>query len=147
MGLEKFRAWFRRHKTKLLDLGIIIGIALLAWSYFNAPVNINRMEPGDWQNTHISGIGTATIQKLESDVPYQDIHQIDAIPGIGPVKMAQLDRHFTTWDTAKADVWFPGFLIGLVLTFGGGLARYFSHRSRIEDAKIFHDKYIGKRDD
>ena len=85
--MQKFTAWIRRRKTKFIDTGIALGLVLLAWAYFNAPVNINRMASADWRDTHIQKIGAVTIQKLESNGPYQDIREADALPGIGPVKM------------------------------------------------------------
>ena len=98
------------------------------------------MTSADWQDTHISGVGSATIQKLAANAPYQDIRDIDKADGIGPAKMSQVQRYFTTWDTAKANVWFPGFLIALILTFGCGLIRYFVHRDRAEAVKKFEHR-------
>lgn len=138
--MQKFTAWLRRHKTKFLDFGILLGLALLAWAFVNAPVNINRMTDADWHDTKIQSIGTATVQKLQANSPYADMQDIDRVTGIGPVKMAQIQRHFTTWDTAKADVWFHGFLIALILAFGCGLIRYFVHRDRAEAVKKFEHR-------
>ncbi len=135
---ERFIAWLRRHKSAFLNFGILVGLALIMWAYVNAPVNINRMQPGDWQDTHIQSIGTATVEKLSAGVPYQSINEIDQINGIGPVKMAQVKRYFTTWDTAKADAWFPGFIIGLVLFFGGCIVKYcfyIDHKKDLNDFK------------
>jgi len=110
-------AWLRRHKIVFVILGVLIGFTIILWAFVNKPVSINLMQPGDWKDTHIQSIGTITIQKLAKGAPYTDIRDIEHISGIGPAKMAQIKRHFTTWDTAKADLWFPLFLIGLVLFF------------------------------
>jgi len=140
--MQKFTAWLRRHKTKFLDLGALLGLTLIVWAYFNAPVNINRMTFADWQDTHIQTIGAVTIQKLSANVPYTDIRDIDKIEGIGPVKMAQINRHFTTWDTAKADLWFPLFLIGLVLFFGCIFIRAAIVSDKRAQAKRLENKYF-----
>ena len=145
--MQKFTAWIRRHKTKFLDFGIIIGFALIAWGYFNAPVNINRMTAADWKDTHIQKIGTITIQKLEANAPYTDIRDAKKIDGIGKVKAAQVEHYFTTWDTAKADSWFPINIVGTVFLFGG-IFLYYVHRSEQRyiakklDEKIFNDKNV-----
>ena len=140
--MQKFTAWLRRHKTKFLDLGALLGLTLIVWAYFNAPVNINRMTSADWQDTHIQAIGAVTIQKLSANVPYTDIRDIDKIKGIGPVKMAQINRHFTTWDTAKADLWFPLFLIGLVLFLGCIFIRAAIVSDKRAQAKRLENKYF-----
>lgn len=145
--MQKFTAWLRRHRVMFLLTGIVLGLTLIMWAYFNAPVNINRMQPGDWQDTHIQGVGTATVQKLESNGPYASMQDIDRISGIGPAKMAQIQRHFTTWDTARSDVWYAGFIVGLALTFGCGLALHIvrseqRHRAKELDQKLFGDKNV-----
>ena len=61
--------------------------------------------------------------------------EYDALPGIGPVKMIQIRHYFTTWDTAKADVWYWGLLAGLILTFGCGLARHVVRSNKREAAR------------
>lgn len=117
--MERFTAWLRRHKVILSVMLVAIGFTAIMWCRYNAPICINRMTPADWQDTHIQKIGTVTIQKLESHAPYADMQSIDRISGIGPVKMAQIERHFTTWDTARSEAWWPIMIIGTVLFFGG----------------------------
>lgn len=137
------KAWFRRHKSAFINIGILVGAVLITWGAVNAPVNINRMQSGDWQDAHIQSVGTVTIQKLAKGAPYADINDIDHISGVGSVKMAQIKRHFTTWDTAKADVWFPGFIIGLILFFGGCFIKYclwIRHKGDLEEFKdVLHN--------
>ena len=152
MGMtQKFTAWLRRHRALFLIVGIVIGLALSGvWAFINAPINVNRMTLADWQDTKIQSIGTATIQKLEANGPYQSMADIDHISGIGPVKMAQIQRHFTTWDTARPDVWYAGFIIGLALTFGCGLALHIirseqRHKAKELDRKLFGDDKNVKR--
>jgi hypothetical protein len=122
----------------------MIGLMLLAWAYINAPLNINRMTAADWQDTHIQGIGTATIQKLETNGSYQNMADIDRISGIGPVKMAQIQRHFTTWDTARSDVWYAVLPIALILTFGCGLALWWNWLKKRKNAQML-EKLIGDK--
>ena len=143
--MQKFTAWVRRHRTKFLDFGIIIGFALIAWGYFNAPVNINRMQTGDWQDTHISKIGTITVQKLQDNAPYTDIRDVNKIDGIGKVKTAQIEHYFTTWDTAKADMWFPLDIAGLFIFFGCIFVRHVIESAKHKRAKKLDEKYF--RDD
>jgi len=145
--MQKFTAWLRRHKTKFLDIGIVIGLALITWGYFNAPVNINRMQKGDWQDTHISKIGTVTIEKLQDNAPYADIRDTSKINGIGTVKEAQITHYFTTWDTAKADSWFPLDIAGLIIFFGCIFARHViisdkHYRAKQLDERFFGDKNV-----
>jgi hypothetical protein len=147
MVKEKFAAWLRRHKIKFIDFGIVLGLALIVWGYFNAPVNINRMTEADWQNTHIQSLGTITIQKLQANAPYADIRDANKINGIGTAKMAQINMRFTTWDTAKAILWFPLDLVGLVLFFGGLFSRHIimsdkRYRAKKLDEKLFGDKNV-----
>ena len=142
---EKIAAWFRRHKTIFLDVGIIIGFALIAWGYFNAPVNINHMQTGDWQDTHISKIGVITVQKLQDNAPYTDIRDVNKIDGIGKVKTAQVEHYFTTWDTAKADLWFPLDIAGLFIFFGCVFVRHEIESAKHKRAKKLDEKYF--RDD
>jgi len=144
--MQKFTAWVRRHRTKFLDVGIIIGFMLFGvWGYFNAPVNINHMQTGDWQDTHISKIGVITVQKLQDNAPYTDIRDVSKIDGIGKVKAAQVEHYFTTWDTAKADLWFPLVLIGLIIFFGCIFARHVIISDKHYRAKKLDEKYF--RDD
>jgi hypothetical protein len=145
--MQKFTAWIRRHRTKFLDIGIVIGLALITWGYFNAPVNINRMTPADWQDTHISKVGTVTIQKLQANAPYTDIRDVDKINGIGKVKTTQISHYFTTWDTAKADAWFPLDIAGLILFFGCVFVLHVKksdqrYRAKQLDEKLFKDKNV-----
>lgn len=145
--MQKFAAWLRRHRVMFLLTGIVFGLTLLAWAYCNAPININRMQAGDWQDTHIQGIGTATVEKLQTHGPYANMQDIDRVSGIGPVKMVQIQRHFTTWDTARSDIWYAGFIIGLVLAFGCGLALHIirseqRHRAKELDRKLFGDNKV-----
>ena len=142
--------WLRRHKTIFLSFGVLIGLTLIMWAYINAPININRMQPGDWQNTHIKGIGAVTLQKLAKGAPYTDIRDVDHIGGIGAVKMAQISRYFTTWDTAKADLWFPLFLAGLVLFFGSVFVWHIiilDKREKSKRAKKLDEKLFGNKDE
>lgn len=137
--------WIRRHRIQILLIGVIIGLTLLVWAYINAPLNINRMTAADWQDTHYQSIGTATIAKLQAHGPYTDMQDIDRLPGIGPVKMAQIQRHFTTWDTARSDRWYTWFLVGLVLTFGCGLAIHVIRSDQRQRAKKIDDKLFGDK--
>jgi len=145
--MQKITAWLRRHRTKFLDIGIIIGFALIAWGYFNAPININRMTAADWQDTHIQKIGTVTVQKLQENAPYTDIRDVDKIDGIGKVKAAQVKHYFSTWDTAKADAWFPLVIAELIIFFGCVFVRYIieadkHNRAKNLDEKLFKDKNV-----
>ncbi|MCK9576457.1 MAG: hypothetical protein M0R51_11090 [Clostridia bacterium] len=147
MVKEKVAAWFRRHKLYFIIAFILFGLTIDVWGYFNAPVNINRMTAADWKDTHIQKIGTITIQKLEANAPYTDIRDAKKIDGIGKVKAAQVEHYFTTWDTAKADSWFPINIVGTVFLFGG-IFLYYVHRSEQRyiakklDEKIFNDKNV-----
>ncbi len=143
--MEKISAWFRRHKIIFFNIGILIGFTLIVWAYFNTPVNINRMTSADWQNFHAKEIGTETVQKLSAGAPYQSIEDINKISGIGPVKMAQIKRYFTTWDTAKSDVWYIGFFAGLILFFGGILYRYITEKDRKKAIKNFEQRLFGDK--
>lgn len=140
-------AWLRRHKTIFLSLGILIGFTLIVWAYINAPVNINRMQPGDWQDIHIKGISTATIQKISKDAPYTDIRDVDHIDGIGTVKMAQINRYFTTWDTAKADTWYIGFIVGLLLFFGCVFIWHIINSDKHKKAKNFEKRLFEEKNE
>jgi hypothetical protein len=110
------KAWLRRKFPKILIIFMAIGIVLLGWTYFNSPSNINRMTSTDWNNFHASGIGTATVEKLASNAPYQNIEDVNKVVGIGPAKMVQINRYFTTWDTAKPNIWIIALLLGIVIT-------------------------------
>ena len=143
--MDRFAAWLRRHKTLFADAGITFGLMLLAWAFINAPVNINRMQAGDWQNMHISKISTATVQKLEANAPYGTMADIDRVSGIGPAKMSQIQRHFTTWDTARSEVWYVGFFLGLILTFGCGLARHIIHSNKREAARRLEQRILNDK--
>lgn len=134
--MQKFAAWMRRHKTVFLVCGMILGIALLMWTYVDAPININRMQSGDWKDLKLDGIGTETIQKLESNGPYKSMNDIDNLRGIGSAKMEQIQHHFTTWDTMRSEVWYIGFFGGLILTFGCGLSLWANHRRKHEHALL-----------
>lgn len=145
--MQKFTAWLRRHKNKFFDIGIVIGLALIVWAFFNAPVNINRMQPGDWKDAHIQKIGVATIQKIQAHAPYVEIKDVDRIPGIGPVKMAQVQRYFTTWDTAKSDAWYILDVAGLIIFFGCLYCRLIIAHKQHDNAKdikktLFGDKNV-----
>lgn len=115
MVKEKIVAWLRRHKIKFIIIGIVCAVTIDVWSYFNAPININRMTSADWQNTHISKLGITTICKLESNTPYTNINDINKIDGIGKIKQKQIKHYFTTWDTAKADAWFSMNICAIIL--------------------------------
>lgn len=142
--MQKFAAWLRRHRVMFLLTGIVFGLTLLVWAYFNAPVNINRMQPGDWQDTKIQSIGTATVEKLQAHGPYSSMQDIDRVSGIGPVKMAQIQRHFTTWDTAKPDVWYLVLLTAVILTFGCGLALWWHWFKQRKNAQWL-EKVVGDK--
>jgi len=145
--MEKAKAWFRRHKLKFLNIGVLIGLTLIVWAFINAPVNINRMQSGDWQDTHIQSIGTITIQKMSGGAPYTDIRDISHISGIGTVKVAQISRHFTTWDTAKADLWFPLFLVGLVIFFGSIFIYHIIISDKHKKAKNFEKRLFEEKNE
>lgn len=133
--MQKFTAWIRRHKVILSVLLVLAGLTAVIWCHYNAPICINRMTHADWQDTHIQKIGSVTIQKLEYYEPYESMQDIDKIDGIGPVKMKQIERHFTTWDTARSDAWWPIMIIGTAAFFGGLLCLYEIARKRREQHK------------
>lgn len=141
--MERFTAWLRRHKAAFLIIGIVFGLTLLAWAYFNAPINVNRMTPADWKDTHIQSIGTMTVEKLQTHAPYASMQDIDRISGIGPKKMAQIQRYYTTWDTVRSDVWYAGFIIGLALTFGCGFILHIIRSEKRQHAKQLVRKLFG----
>lgn len=117
--MQKFTAWMRRHRIILSILMVVVGFFAVVWCHYNAPININRMTYADWQDTHIKKIGAETIQKLEYYGPYESIQDIDKINGIGSVKVKQIERYFTVWDTTRSEAWWPIMIIGTALFFGG----------------------------
>ena len=133
--MQKFTAWIRRHKIILSVLLVLVGFSAVIWCHHNAPICINRMTSADWQDTHIQKIGKITVQKLEYYEPYESMQDIDKIDGIGPVKMKQIEHHFTTWDTARSDMWWPIMIIGTAMFFGGLLILSEIARKRREQHK------------
>jgi len=84
---------------------------------------------------------------LAKDAPYNDIRDVDHISGIGPVKMAQINRYFTTWDTAKADLWFPLFLAGLVIFFISVFIWHIINFDKHKKAKNFEKRLFEEKDE
>jgi hypothetical protein len=103
-------------KHKALKFGIcllVIGLIGIIYCGANSKININRMTPADWQSCqHIGGIGVETISKLESNTPFDRIHDIEKIDGIGPTKSAIIERHFCTYDTCR----FEKFIVALPIS-------------------------------
>ena len=103
-------------KNKALKIGICllaIGIVLNLYALSQSKLNINQMTAADWQNTKITNIGEVTEQKIIDSAPYTSIDEVAKIDGIGDVKQAAIEQHFSTTDTCRLDYYF----LSLFLSF------------------------------
>jgi len=111
-------------KNKTLKFGIlclIIGCCLTIYAGANAKININQMTAADWQSCSIKGIGTQTESKLLAAEPVSNIESVSAISEIGAKKVTAIERHFTTLDTCRYEIFIAALIIGINLIVIGAL--------------------------
>lgn len=120
-------------KHKWFKIGIclvVIGLCGAIYTATQAKVNINQMTAADWEDTHISGVGEVTKAKILENAPYSDIKDVSKVDGIGEKKQAQIERHFTTYDTLRYEVFIFLCCISLGLTSAGALIIFILHLQR-----------------
>ena len=112
-----------KHKwLKIATMLLLIGIIGLTYmGSVQAKVNINSMTAADWQDSHITDIGVATQTKLMVNAPYSDIKNTAKIMGVGTRKQAQIERHFSTYDTCRIEIYLAYVVSSCVLIVIGTL--------------------------
>ncbi|MDU7339010.1 MAG: helix-hairpin-helix domain-containing protein [Clostridium sp.] len=111
-------------KHKWFKIGVcllVIGLCGAIYTATQAKVNINQMTAADWQDTHISGVGEVTKAKILENAPYSDIKDVAKVDGIGEQKQAQIERHFTTYDTCRPEIYLGLLVFSFVLIILGSL--------------------------
>jgi hypothetical protein len=111
-------------KNKTLKFGILcllIGCCLTIYAGANAKININSMTSSDWQECSIKGIGERTESKLLAVEPISNIESVATISGIGTEKAAIIEKHFTTRDTCRYEIFMAALIIGINLIVIGAL--------------------------